>query len=59
MCVTGAVVLLWMTWAFENQRSRETMEISIRRAMDYQISSKSRSIFCLSAELSVRDVLIS
>jgi hypothetical protein len=35
------------------------MEISIRRAMDYQISSKSRSIFCLSAELSVRDVLIS
>lgn len=26
----------WMTWAFENQRSREAMEQSIRRAMDHQ-----------------------
>ncbi|MGD0306596.1 MAG: GNAT family protein [Candidatus Acidiferrales bacterium] len=27
---------LWMTWAFDNQRSREAMENSIRRVMDYQ-----------------------
>jgi RimJ/RimL family protein N-acetyltransferase len=26
----------WMTWAFENQRSRQAMEDSIRRGMDYQ-----------------------
>jgi ribosomal-protein-serine acetyltransferase len=26
----------WMAWAFDNQRSREAMERSIRRAMDYQ-----------------------
>jgi len=26
----------WMTWAFENQRSREAMEQSIRRVMDFQ-----------------------
>jgi hypothetical protein len=26
----------WMTWAFENQRSRQAMENSIRRVMDYQ-----------------------
>src|SRR5215471_1032000 len=26
----------WMTWAFENQRSRQAMEDSIRRTMDYQ-----------------------
>ena len=26
----------WMTWAFENQRSRQAMEESIRRVMDYQ-----------------------
>ena len=26
----------WMTWAFDNQRSRQAMEDSIRRAMDYQ-----------------------
>src|SRR5690349_14560538 len=27
---------LWMAWAFDNQRSRQAMEDSIRRAMDYQ-----------------------
>jgi RimJ/RimL family protein N-acetyltransferase len=27
---------LWMTWAFESQRSRRAMENSIRRVMDYQ-----------------------
>lgn len=27
---------LWMTWAFENQRSRQAMEDSIRRVMNYQ-----------------------
>jgi RimJ/RimL family protein N-acetyltransferase len=26
----------WMSWAFDNQRSREAMEDSIRRTMDYQ-----------------------
>src|SRR5438309_9349236 len=26
----------WMTWAFDNQRSRQAMEDSIRRTMDYQ-----------------------
>ena len=26
----------WMAWAFDNQRSREAMESSIRRTMDYQ-----------------------
>src|SRR5215470_4230671 len=26
----------WMTWAFDTQRSREAMEDSIRRGMDYQ-----------------------
>jgi RimJ/RimL family protein N-acetyltransferase len=26
----------WMNWAFDNQRSREAMEDSIRRSMDYQ-----------------------
>jgi RimJ/RimL family protein N-acetyltransferase len=26
----------WMAWAFDNQRSRQAMEDSIRRAMDYQ-----------------------
>ena len=26
----------WMAWAFDNQRSRQAMEESIRRAMDYQ-----------------------
>jgi RimJ/RimL family protein N-acetyltransferase len=26
----------WMTWAFDDQRSREAMERSTRRAMDYQ-----------------------
>ena len=26
----------WMAWAFDNQRSREAMEDSIRRVMDYQ-----------------------
>ena len=26
----------WMTWAFDDQRSREAMEASIRRVMDYQ-----------------------
>jgi len=26
----------WMTWAFDNQRSRQSMEDSIRRTMDYQ-----------------------
>ena len=26
----------WMTWAFDNQRSRQAMEDSIRRVMDYQ-----------------------
>jgi len=26
----------WMTWAFDNQRSRQAMEDSIRRGMDYQ-----------------------
>ncbi len=26
----------WMAWAFDNQRSREAMEHSIRRVMDYQ-----------------------
>src|SRR5246127_148765 len=26
----------WMTWAFDNQRSRQAMEDSIRRNMDYQ-----------------------
>ena len=26
----------WMTWAYENQRSRQAMEESIRRGMDYQ-----------------------
>ena len=26
----------WMVWAFDNQRSREAMEQSIRRVMDYQ-----------------------
>ena len=28
---------LWMAWAFENQWSREAMEQSIRRVMDYQV----------------------
>src|SRR5580698_8122349 len=27
---------LWMAWAFDNQRSREALENSIRRVMDYQ-----------------------
>src|ERR1700756_5124426 len=27
---------LWMSWAFDNQRSRHAMEDSIRRVMDYQ-----------------------
>jgi ribosomal-protein-serine acetyltransferase len=27
---------LWMSWAVDNQRSREAMETSIRRVMDYQ-----------------------
>src|ERR1700684_378816 len=27
---------LWMTWAFDDQRSRQAMENSIRRVMDYQ-----------------------
>ena len=26
----------WMAWAFDNQRSRQAMEDSIRRTMDYQ-----------------------
>src|SRR5215469_12812258 len=26
----------WMTWAFDNQRSRQAMEDSIRRGMDYE-----------------------
>ena len=26
----------WMAWAFDNQRSRQAMEQSIRRTMDYQ-----------------------
>lgn len=26
----------WMTWAFDNQRSRQAMEDSVRRTMDYQ-----------------------
>jgi ribosomal-protein-serine acetyltransferase len=26
----------WMAWAFDNQRSREALENSIRRVMDYQ-----------------------
>src|SRR6201988_2674857 len=26
----------WMSWAFDNQRSRHAMEDSIRRVMDYQ-----------------------
>ncbi len=26
----------WMSWAFDNQRSRQAMEESIRRMMDYQ-----------------------
>ncbi len=26
----------WMTWAFDHQRSRQAMEDSIRRVMDYQ-----------------------
>jgi RimJ/RimL family protein N-acetyltransferase len=26
----------WMSWAFDNQRSREAQESSIRRVMDYQ-----------------------
>jgi RimJ/RimL family protein N-acetyltransferase len=26
----------WMAWAFDNQRSREALEKSIRRVMDYQ-----------------------
>ena len=26
----------WMAWAFDNQRSREALEQSIRRVMDYQ-----------------------
>jgi RimJ/RimL family protein N-acetyltransferase len=26
----------WMAWAFDNQRSREALEHSIRRVMDYQ-----------------------
>jgi len=26
----------WMVWAFDNQRSRQAMEDSIRRVMDYQ-----------------------
>jgi RimJ/RimL family protein N-acetyltransferase len=26
----------WMAWAFDDQRSREAMEKSIRRVMDYQ-----------------------
>jgi len=26
----------WMSWAFDNQRSRQAMEDSIRRVMDYQ-----------------------
>lgn len=26
----------WMAWAFDNQRSRQAMEDSIRRVMDYQ-----------------------
>ena len=26
----------WMAWAFDNQRSRQAMEDSIRRALDYQ-----------------------
>jgi len=26
----------WMTWAFDDQRSRQAMEDSIRRVMDYQ-----------------------
>ena len=26
----------WMTWAFDNQRSRQAMEDAIRRTMDYQ-----------------------
>jgi ribosomal-protein-serine acetyltransferase len=26
----------WMTWAFDDQRSRQAMEDSIRRTMDYQ-----------------------
>jgi RimJ/RimL family protein N-acetyltransferase len=26
----------WMSWAFDNQRSRQAMEDSIRRMMDYQ-----------------------
>jgi RimJ/RimL family protein N-acetyltransferase len=26
----------WMAWAFDNQRSRQAMENSIRRTMDYQ-----------------------
>jgi hypothetical protein len=26
----------WMTWALDNQRSRQAMEDSIRRTMDYQ-----------------------
>ncbi|MGB6944948.1 MAG: GNAT family protein [Bryobacteraceae bacterium] len=27
---------LWMAWAFDNERSRQAMENSIRRTMDYQ-----------------------
>jgi hypothetical protein len=26
----------WMAWAFDNERSRQAMENSIRRTMDYQ-----------------------
>ncbi|MFZ0800697.1 MAG: hypothetical protein WAN70_00900 [Terriglobales bacterium] len=26
----------WMSWAFDDQRSRQAMEDSIRRTMDYQ-----------------------
>jgi hypothetical protein len=26
----------WMAWAFDNQRSREALENSIRRVMDWQ-----------------------
>jgi RimJ/RimL family protein N-acetyltransferase len=29
----------WMAWAFDNQRSREALEQSIRRVMDYQNQS--------------------
>jgi RimJ/RimL family protein N-acetyltransferase len=29
----------WMAWAFDNQRSRQAMEESIRRTMDYQIQA--------------------